>query len=428
MLHRSEKSSSWVPYLELPRQSGRTLRVSGSSGALRASSALTLLEPEGHRSLCRPPRACRAAMLDSCPRETLLDRETCCSWSISAERPEADLLLSLRVPQILANLEQGLAEDGATRSIAQENRQGQCCPRPRRAGPACSGSQPPSASLTLSRARLLAAFLLERASFLGGSYLRVAPWSRQQEEGPPGAWPAPASPPSHPTSPPPPALRARRGSWFSNRCFHVSGWDTQASGRQAAVTRAAVLTPTCNCPQPHSGEPLLPTALRGGPATRRARLLVQSGSVPLKLGGRREHSPRSVPGRTGSRGQGRATDVGAPSVGGWAAGRVPGRSPLLSCSLRAAVAVPPGPGDVLHGQLPAAHEGTISQRWGAPGPRRGRAPMRPASRGASGTPGVHVLQFLLSPADSGLNGAPEVLALCAPRVPNPVLAKGVPLL
>ena len=283
MLHRSEKSSSWVPYLELPRQSGRTLRVSGSSGALRASSALTLLEPEGHRSLCRPPRACRAAMLDSCPRETLLDRETCCSWSISAERPEADLLLSLRVPQILANLEQGLAEDGATRSIAQENRQGQCCPRPRRAGPACSGSQPPSASLTLSRARLLAAFLLERASFLGGSYLRVAPWSRQQEEGPPGAWPAPGSLPSHPMSPPPPALRARRGSWFSNRCFHVSGWDTQASGRQAAVTRAAVLTPTCNCPQPHSGEPLLPTALRGGPATRRARLLVQSGSVPLKL-------------------------------------------------------------------------------------------------------------------------------------------------
>lgn len=273
-------------------------------------------------------------------------------------------------------------------------------------GPACSGSQPPSASLALSHVRLLAAFLPERASFLGGSYLRAAPWSRKQEEGPPGAWlspsppaappgawPAPASPPSHPTSPPPPALRARRGSWVRNRCFHVSGWDTQASGRQAAVTRAAVPTPTCDCPQPYSGEPLLSTTLRGGPATRRARLLVQSGSVPLKLGGRREHSPRSVPSGTGSRGQGRATDVGAPSVCGWAAGRVPGRSPLLSCSLRAAVAVPPGPGDVLHGQLPAAHEGTISQRWGAPGPRRGRAPMWPAAEGPAAHLGSTCFSF-----------------------------------
>ena len=216
----------------------------------------------------------------------------------------------------------------------------------------------------LSHAHLLAAFLPERASFLGGSYLRVAPWSWQQEEGPPRACSAPASPPSHPTSPLPPALGAWRGSWVRNRCFHVSGWDTQASGRQAAVTRAAVLTPLCDCPQPYSGEPRPSTTRRGGPATRRAHLLVQSGSVPLKLGGRREHSPRNAPRCTGSRGQGRATDVGAASVCGWAAGHVPGRSPLLFFSLRAAVAVPPGPRDLLHGQLPAAHEGTVSQRRG----------------------------------------------------------------
>lgn len=35
------------------------------------------------------------------------------------------------------------------------------------------------------------------------------------------------------------------------------------------------------------------------------------------------------------------------------------RSPLaLSCSLHSAVAVPTGPGDVLHGKLPAPDEGT----------------------------------------------------------------------
>lgn len=33
---------------------------------------------------------------------------------------------------------------------------------------------------------------------------------------------------------------------------------------------------------------------------------------------------------------------------------------------------------------------------GGPGHSRGRAPVRHASRGARGTPGVHVLQFLLS--------------------------------
>lgn len=116
-----------------PDRAGARSACLGSLGALRVLSTLTL-KPEGHHSVCRPPRASRAATLDSCPPETL-SRETCCSWSVSAERPKADsLLLSLRVPQILANLEQGLAEDGTTSSIAQENRQGQCrtCPR---AGP-----------------------------------------------------------------------------------------------------------------------------------------------------------------------------------------------------------------------------------------------------------------------------------------------------
>lgn len=268
-----------------PDRAGARSTRPGSLGALRASSTLTL-KPEGHHSVRRPPRASRAATLNSCPRETLLSRETSCSLSVSAERPKADsLLLSLRVPQILANLEQGLAEDGTTSSIAQENRQGQCrtCPQ------AGTGLLWVSASVRLahlSHAHLLAAFLPERASFLGGSYLRVAPWSWQQEEGPPGACSAPASPPSHPTSPPQPALGAWRGSWVRNRCFHISGWDTQASGRQAAVTRAAVLTPLCDCPQPYSGEPRPSTTRRGGPATRQAHLLVQSGSVPLRLGSR----------------------------------------------------------------------------------------------------------------------------------------------
>ena len=65
----------------------------------------------------------------------------------------------------------------------------------------------------------------------------------------------------------------------------------------------------------------------------------------------------------------RGRGQGHPSVWvGPAAGPAPHALTVLrSCSFRAAVAVPPRPGDVLHGQLSAAHEGMMfsgrGDRW-----------------------------------------------------------------
>lgn len=92
----------------------------------------------------------------------------------------------------------------------------------------------------------------------------------------------------------------------------------------------------------------------------------------------------------------RVMGAGRPSVWvGPAAGPAPHALTVLrSCSLRAAVAVPPGTGDVLYGQLSAAHEGMMfSGHWR--GDRwdlevvcmRGRL----SSREASETLGINVL-------------------------------------
>ena len=120
------------PIPEASKTEGRTVRTSEVLG--RSTGVVSPNPPQtrGPPSARRPPPA-RLVSLGDAPRQRSLLLP-----GVSGECAEADLLLSsLHVPQILANLEQGLAEDGAASSIAQENRQGQCRPR---AGPGCPAS------------------------------------------------------------------------------------------------------------------------------------------------------------------------------------------------------------------------------------------------------------------------------------------------